>query len=161
MLIWIYDFESDKLPKLWSNSDRQSLSEEEAKYIDPCCSSRSDCGDWSEMESWRGREESSFKVSLPTYTPSPSMCFRAHFSLYSPHYLNIRNWLKPVSRCQGLWLARSASVCNSDNLACVQTLRFPFPLEGRGTPVRRLRQSSLSCKWSSDANIFRTITLWC
>lgn len=119
------------------------LSEEEAKYIDPCCSSRSDCGDWSEMESLRGREESSFKVSLPTYTPSPSMCFRAHFSLYSPHYLNTRNWLKPVTRvakdCDWLvplWRVGGRLYAGYDNQV-------------------------LSCKWSWDANIFRTITLWC
>ena len=143
MLIWIYDFESDKLPKLWSNSDRQSLSEEEAKYIDPCCSSRSDCGDWSEMESWRGREESSFKVSLPTYSPEPLDVFSCSlFFVQSPLSEHPELTKTSHSRCQGLWLACSASVCNSDNLACVQTLRFPFPLEGRGTPVGRLRQSS-------------------
>ena len=49
-----------------------------------------------EMESWRGREEASFAVFLPT--PSPSMCFPAHFFLHSPRYLNTWKWLNWVTR---------------------------------------------------------------
>ena len=50
------------------------------------------------------------------------------------------------SRCQGLWLACSVSVCNSENLACVQTpprlrkkLSPIFLRGGGGASVHRLR----------------------
>ena len=64
------------------------------------------------------------------------------------------------SRCQRLWLACSVSVCNSENLECVQTpppLRknlSPIFLRGGGPLYTGYDNQVLSYKWSWDANFF-------
>lgn len=143
MLIWIYDFESDKLPKLWSNSDtRVCRRNKQKKKRSVLFQSFRLCR--LERNGKLKRERGSFLHRFPPYVcPEPLDVFSCSLFLVQSSLSEHLELTKTIhSRCQGLWLACSDSVCNSDNLACVQTLRFPFPLEGRGTPVRRLRQSS-------------------
>lgn len=67
------------------------------------------------------RERGIFLQSFPPYVyPEPLDVFSCSlFFVQSPLSQHPELTKTSHSRCQGLWLARSASVCNSDNLAYV------------------------------------------